>query len=366
MRGWGRSGSTAAASACERFPDLGATVHCAEAPEELAEELPERYSSCFSVVEYFDLYDRPSQMCAVELDDPHHVVLFTVKGRTADVLNRVIDIEPEAVHRAEEAIFRAFPGVKRVRAEIKFPPEELRGPARVTLRNDDLVIDLPATVAEYRASLGKRTRQNINQYTNRLGRAHPDFHLVRFERDEISFELVEKVAQWNTVRMRRRGLVSSFEAQPATMGPLWSLLQRYGLALCGYIGDQCVAAQLVLCVGRDTWVHTVSFDSRYEDMHLGLLMAYFTVVESIERACSRVHMLWGTPVYKQRLGAKPVPAYQVSLFRARSYKILFAREKWHKDELNRIYWRTRHGVKRTVVGIAGVVRGSQPDDQRPA
>jgi hypothetical protein len=96
-------------------------------------------------------------------------------------------------------------------------------------------------------------------------------------------------------------------------------------------------------------------------------MAYFTVVESIERACARTHMLWGTPVYKQRLGAVPVPAYQVSLFRAPPYKVLFARESWHKDELDRIYWRARHGAKRTVTTLAGAVRRrSQPDEERPA
>ena len=304
-------------------------MHCAEAPQELVEELPKRYSSCFSVVEYFDLYDHPSQMCAVELDDPHHVVLFTVKGRTADVLNKVIDIEPEAVHRAEEAIFRAFPGVKRVRAEIKFPPEELRGSARVRLRNERSRHRVARHGGEYRATLGKRTRQNINQYTNRLYRKCPDFHLVRLEKEDISFELVEQVAAWNCVRMRERGDVSIYEKEPEMLQPLWRLLQRYGLALCGQTGGECVAAQLVLCVGHDTWVHTVGFDMRYADMRLGLLMAYFTVVESIERGCARMHMLWGTPVYKQRLGAVPVPAYQVSLFRASPYKVLFARESWH-------------------------------------
>ena len=45
-----------------------------------------------------------------------------------------------------------------------------------------------------------------------------------------------------------------------------------------------------------------------------------------------MHMLWGTPVYKQRLGAEPVPAYQVSLFRTARLRAAYAFENWHEDD----------------------------------
>lgn len=123
-----------------------------------------------------------------------------------------------------------------------------------------------------------------------------------------------------------------------------------------------VASQLCFQVGHETWVYMAGFDCDYEDEHLGLLMAYFTVKESIERHCTRMHMLWGTPVYKQRLGAQPVIAYQLSLFRAPPFKAAYAWEQWHKDELNRIYWRTRKGVKQVVVSVAGRTRHREPAD----
>ena len=347
-----RFGPVTRSPGAAEFPDLGATLHCGDPESRLSRELPERYSSCFATLEYFILYDHVTEACVCELDDPRHVIFFTHGGRTADVLNKLIDIEPDVVVRLARAIFRAYPKVDRIRMEVKFPPEELRRPLRVRLRNDDLVIQLPATLDEYRAGLGKRTRQNINQYSNRLARRYPDFRLTTLEKDAIPFALVEQVADWNRERMHKKGAVSLYELNPEKLAPLWNLLRSHGVALCGHIGDDCVASQLFFHVGHETWVHTVGFDSSYEDVHLGLLMAYYTVVDSIERGSSRMHMLWGTPVYKQRLGAEPVPAYQVSLFRTARLRAAYAFENWHEDELSRIYWRARTGAKQVLLSFS--------------
>ena len=343
-----RPGPAAVRADAREYPDLGAVLHCNGAERTLSEELPGRYSSCFSTREYFALYDRPDSVCVCELDEPRHVIFFSVRGHTIDVLNKLIDIEPDSVVRLTRAIFRAYPRAGRIRLEVKFPPEELHGPLRVRLRNDDMVITLPPTLEEYRAGLGRRTRQNTNQYSNRLKRRYPDFRLETLEKKDIPFALVEQVAAWNAERMHKKGDVSIYEENPEKLVPLWELLQSYGAALCGYVGDECVASQLQLHVGHETWVHTVGFDSAYEDVHLGFLMAYFSVVDSIERGCTRMHMLWGTPVYKERLGAVPVPAYQLSLFRSTSLKSAYAFENWHEDELSRIYWRAHTRARHTL------------------
>ena len=110
------------------FPDLGATVHLDEAPPELLDELPGLYESPFSTAQYFAIYDRPWRLYACELDEPRHVLVFTSRGATADVLNKVIEIEPSAVERLAAAIFRARPEIRRIRAEVKFPPRLLALP----------------------------------------------------------------------------------------------------------------------------------------------------------------------------------------------------------------------------------------------
>lgn len=340
------------------FPELGAEVRSDCTPGDLATYLSGRYGSPFCTPEYFDLYDQPPNYNVCLLEDPPHAILFSVSGATADVLNRLIDIDPESLERVAAAVFRAHPAVKRIRAEVKFPPAELRSSHRVVQRADDMVVRLPQDADGYHALIGKTTRKHLRQYSNQLRRRYPDFELRSFEREEISLDLMERVVGWTSERLRAKGGVSVYEEAPEKVQPVWLLLQRYGLGLCGYIGGECVAAQLILCVGDDTWIHTVGFDSRFEDVHLGLLMTYFSILESIERGFGRTHMLFGTRIYKQRLGAVPVTAYQVSVYRSSLHKGLYAREAWEilLRDRNEIYWAARHAVKRRIHAAVGLAR----------
>ena len=76
-----------------RFDDLGSSVYTDEVPADLAAEMPALYESAFAVVERFRCFEpnAPLGMCA--LDQPRHRLVFTVRGSTARVLNRVIPIQ---------------------------------------------------------------------------------------------------------------------------------------------------------------------------------------------------------------------------------------------------------------------------------
>lgn len=334
---------------------LGATLHFDCSPEDFTAELGTRYGSYFSTTEYIALYTAPGNYNACILDEPRHVILFSVHGHTADVLNRLVDIEPEALGRAAAAVFSAQRSIHRVRTEIKYPAERLRGSWRVTSSSEDMVVDLPADADAYHGQIGNTTRKHLRQYSNKLHREHPSFELRRLEKTDISLDLVRQTVQWTNERVRAKGDVSVYQADPSKIIPVWELLQHYGLALCGYIDGELVAAQLILCVGDDTWIHTVGFDSRYERVHLGLLMTYFSVLASIERGCRRTHMLFGTPIYKQRLGAKPVTANVVSLFRSPLHKVLYSKESWDilVRDRKEIYWAARGRLRQAVERVRG-------------
>jgi hypothetical protein len=332
------------------LPDLGATLHLGDIPAGLADELPGLYSSYFCTSAYFDLYDHPTNVNACVLEGPRHVILFSIAGHTADILNKRIDIEPECMNRIAASLFRVFPSVRRIRTEVKFPPVELRGPARVTDSADDLVVMLPRTEDEYHAMIGNTTRKHLRQYSNQLRRKYPDFTLAVLEREQLTHGLLDQVILWTHERVTIKGDESIYDKDPDSVEALWGLLQKHGLAVCGHIGGSCVAAQLILCVGDDTWIHTVGFDSRYEDVHLGLLMTYFSLLESIRRGCRNTHMLFSTPVYKKRLGAEPVTGYKVSLFRSSPYKPLYAKERavMLARDRQRIYRTARREAKRRL------------------
>jgi hypothetical protein len=340
------------------LPGYAAEVFLDCAPQEFASELSSRYGSFFSTPEYFALYSHPPNYNACMLDHPRHAVLFSLRGHTADVLNRLIDIEPEALDRAASAIFTALPSVRRIRAEVKFAPELLHRCHRVTQTSVDMVVPLPADADAYHGQIGNTTRKHLRQYGNKLRREYPGFELRRLERDEIPLTLVEQTVAWTNERVRAKGDVSVYEDNPAKIRPVWQLLQHYGLALCGHIDGELVAAQLILCVGPDTWIHTVGFDSRYEKVHLGLLMTYYSILEGIDRGFRRTHMLFGTPVYKRRLGAEPVIASVVSLYRSPADKAAYVREVgemvWRDRQ--KLYWSARHRAAATLKSARRALR----------
>ena len=336
------------------FPDLKAVVHLDEAPAELLAELPELYSSAFSIAEYFAIYDRPRRMYACELDEPHHVIVFTSHGATAEVLNKVIEIEPAAVERLAAAIFRARPEIRRIRAEVKFAPPVLGLPVRELHRSDDQVVELPATGEAFERRLGASTRKKLRNFRNRLQRAHPDFNLRTVEGEEITLALVEQVFDWNKQRIIAKGGRWGFENEPGAPYKAWRWLRSHGAVLCGYMGEECVAAELLLFVGRDCWALRGGFDPIYSDVDLGFLMSSFLIVESIQRGCARTHLLFGASAYKQHLGAVPVTAYRVSIFRSRFDKVLYAREpspfvKEHRT----FYQRARRAFRRRLLAAFG-------------
>ena len=115
------------------FDDLDAEVHARVDPHQYAVELDALYSSLFATVDWFETHDDAPWMGACLLEGPRHVLLFTGKSDTVELLNKAFVIAPADVERAFRALFRAFPHVRRIRVEVMFPPSELHGPKLVLL-----------------------------------------------------------------------------------------------------------------------------------------------------------------------------------------------------------------------------------------
>jgi len=354
------------------FADLGVAVH-EEAPRRLLDELPGLYGNCFCLAESFDIYERSRRRSACETSDPRHVVLYTRRGATVRVLNRRLAIDAAAADRVVEAVFRAHPEVRRIELEAEIAPDRLSRPVRVLRRSDDLVVELPATQDEYEDSLGKATRKHLRQGRNRLRRSHPEFELRVLEASEITLALVEQVFAWNRARIRAKGEPWAYERQPEAPHLLWRLLRSRGTALVGYAEGVPVAGELLFFVGRDCWMHTGGSDAGYDRLGLGLLMVEAGIGESIRRGCRRTHLLWSTPAYKRRLGARPVPCYRLSIFRSSFSRRAYALERWRLllEERRHVYWRLRKAARtakaqtgclaRPVLHPAARGRRSAPD-----
>ncbi len=350
------SGAVTMASGGGSYADLRARVSLGPVDQQVLDELPGLYSSLFATAAWFQVYDRKAPNGVCELDDPRHVLAFHVDGDTADVLNKAFAIDPADARRACLAIFRALPTVRRIHLEVLFPPGELRAPKRWLIAAEDQVIDLPGDADAYAASLGKRTRKNLRNYDNKLRRAYPDVSTSTFvpSAGEIPV-LADQVIEWNVARMTAQGIVSGFVKHPERRQQLYDLLAAAGgEAQVTSIAGRPAAIEFTFYVGEDATIYVGAFDEAYEDVHLGLLSTYWAVREAARRGARRCHLLWTTTSYKQRLGASPVTATRLSLFRTplgRFWSLREARDvHWRevRRSARRRYWDARHAARRAA------------------
>lgn len=235
------------------YDDLKVRVSCEGIPDGVADELPDLYGSLLATADWSRYFDDAQASGACLLEDPRHVLLFTVEGDTVEVLNKFFDIAPEDARRACRALFRALPQARRVHLEVKFPPAELRLPKRVLYATDHMVIPLPATVEEYTASLGKRTRANLRQYERRLRRDYPDVTVTTQPVDERSEGLFRQFLAWKTARFEPRHGATYWRNNPAFAARFVRLLHDRGEAYEATIEGETAALWFVFMVGESMY-----------------------------------------------------------------------------------------------------------------
>jgi CelD/BcsL family acetyltransferase involved in cellulose biosynthesis len=337
-----------------RYSDLGAIVYPASIPDGVADELPALYNTLLSTVDWFETHDKSTPAGVCILERPRHVLLFCQVEDTLEILNKEFAIAPEDAERACRALFRAFPKTHRIHVEVLFPPKELRLPKRVLYGADHMVIDLPATVEAYTASLGKKTRQQVRRSRRDIEKERGPIAVEAISPGVEADALISTLVGWKNLRFNAKGETTLWQADPTAAGHFAELVRRRGRARIASIDGTRVAIQFLFPVGTSMYVAQSGFDPEYLPYGLGLLETYDIVCEAIEEGFTRLSLLWGTTAHKAHLGARPQRATRVSVFRsqaARVYSLGEAREVAARDVRSngqRYYWRARHAAGRAL------------------
>jgi len=306
-------------------PDLGAHVALGWVPSTWAAILPALYSSAYSVMELMTASESGSELGACRLDDPEHVLVFARHGRTAAVLNRLIDIAPGSVTAAADAILRAAPDVARVTVQLQFDPAELARPTLTRQRLSDFVVALPAPPARIDDTLSRSTRKHLRNYHNRLRRDYPDHEFEVVTGEAIDETLLRSVAELIDRRMRSKGDTSQLPSDYALR--MLPFARCWGCVGLIRVNGAVVAADLCSHVGDQAFDHAGSFDPDFERYELGWACILRNMDYAASHGCRKFHLLWGDHRYKRRLGAVPTPLFQTVIYRS-SFARLAAVRDW--------------------------------------
>ena len=336
--------------------DLAATIHLRVDPRRYEAELDALYSSLFSTVDWFVTHDDPAWIGACELEQPRHVLLFTGTGDTVQVLNKAFAISPPDAERACRALFRAFPHVRRIHLEVLFPPSRLALPKRILYTTGHMVVDLPPTAEQYRASLGPKLRKHLRNYGNRLARDFSDVATEVFPSsgDERVPGLFDQFLDWKSERFRSLGRRTYWERDPRLADRFLALLARRGEIRLTTVDGKTAAILFDFPVGDMMCAQESTTDPGLDRYGMGLLSDYWEIRDAVDRGFKTFNMLWGTEKHKARLGATRRTATALSVFRDQRSRLLSLDEAWEvtsrdaRRTATRHYWSVRHGAGRVL------------------
>lgn len=319
-------------------------------PAFIESELEQLYGGRFANAEYFRIHgglDGAGAYRVVRGESPAVVLLYRRDHRKLWVLNQAIAIPRAEVERFASHMFSAFPQLRRIDFHaIATEPKGLSYPALALQSNEDTVAELPATVEEYEASLGKSTRHNLRRYGARLQRDHPDFRFSVVPREAIGSEQLQMLQRLNRERLQDKGCPSTLD--DAEMHRLSQLAGRYGLVTLATIGGNAVGGMLSFVVGDGISFRIIAHDPSYDDYSLGFLIYFMTICEGIRRGCRHMNFGWDYYPYKIRLGGQRRPLTKLSVYRSR-----FA---YGLDAPSILMRALAHGRQRLAISVRGAAR----------
>lgn len=247
--------------------------------------------------------------------------LFRRNGGRVQVLNEGIEIDEQSANRFIRYIFDNYPAVNVISFHaVQAKQCKLSSPFQRFNCLEDMVLSLPATAADYHASLGRSTRSYINRYLNRLRRDHPTFEFRTYLAHEVEESHVRKIVDFNRARMAAKGKVSINNED--TTERIVQLAMECGMVCVVSINGRICAGTVNYRIGDNYFLEVIAHDSSYSDYGLGMVCCYLTICECIANGAREYHLLWGQDEYKTRLRAVRRDLDHLDIYRSRVHMLL--------------------------------------------
>jgi CelD/BcsL family acetyltransferase involved in cellulose biosynthesis len=183
---------------------------------------------------------------------------------------------------------------------------------------EDAVIQLPATVNEYLAGLGRKTRKHLPYYVRRVEREWgPRLQYLNLANEDIKIEHFECLVHLNQMRMLHKGTRSGWTEQ--MVKTRWSLARNAGLFTGICFDNRLVAGTLCYLYRGDAYLVLIAHDPAYDSLNLGNGCLFRTIDRLIQLRYARLHLLWGQSFYKRQFGGDDEPLFEVTVFGASVY-----------------------------------------------
>lgn len=292
------------------------------------------------------------------------VFLFRRERKRIQVLNEGMKTNADALSRFAEYVFDAWRDVDVIAFHaVAGCGGRLAFPSQCFNCSDDYILALPGSAQQYRASLGKSTRNYISRYLNKLKRDFPSFAFQVYEEKAIPAQCVRDIIALNRARMAEKGKASAIDA--AETARMEELAADCGLVCVATIDGRLCAGMICYRIRQNYFMAVIAHESAYNSYRLGTLCCYLGIGECIARGAREFHFLWGKYDYKQRLGGVHRELDDLLVYRSRGAMLrqgrLALKTEWRKRLRQATLWLECHKERggplaRALIRLARSVR----------
>lgn len=260
---------------------------------------------------------------------PVTVLLFRCEGPEVSVLNEFMTMSTDDIERFTAHMFSTCKAVKvvsfgRVRSDV----QRLPYPWHAVNYTEDMIVDLPGSVKEYDARVGKNMRRNIKRYTNALQRDFPSYAYRVCVGAAVNEEDIRDIIRLARLRMESKNIVPRFNEAETQW--IVKLAKECGLVGIATIDGAICAGAIGFRIGDNYFMHVIAHDPKYNYYSLGIVCYYHTICEGIARGAKRFHLLQGRYGYKYRLLAERHDIRHIDVYRNSLQAALHSRRIFKK------------------------------------
>jgi len=308
-------------------PALTVTDLDGQVPPGIGPQLDELYGSIYSTLDQFELdgaLDGASTFAVTQDGRPKSLLLYRREGSLVSVLNRQVALPREEVERFAYSIFEKYAGVSAIRLDaVQADLRGTRHPWHGFHCAEDIVARLPGSADGFHAALGRNMRETVRRYTNKVRRSHPDFRLEFHDDAGFDEEQVAALYALHCQRIGTRNMVSN--VTPERFRRIMAMVRRRGMVAVATIGGRVAGGLILWRTGTHYVMRIIAHDSRYDELKLGTVCCYLTMLECIARGATHFHFMAGRMLYKTRLLGVEQGYDQVVIYRNRFAMLRHAR-----------------------------------------
>jgi CelD/BcsL family acetyltransferase involved in cellulose biosynthesis len=225
------------------------------------------------------------------------------------------------------------------RGDLPAPPGAWHRVATVR-QSEDFIIDLPDSVEEYSAGLGRLARRNMSYYVRRLQRERGDsLHWVEAMGADIALEHYQQLVAMNRSRIESKGSRSLWDDSLARRR--FALARETGLLFGMFFGKELVGGTLTYLHGDQAYLVLVAHDPTYERLNVGSACMWLTIRRLIHLKIKHCHLLWGAAFHKSQFGGQMQPLFEMSVFETPVAAVV-----WHGVRFGNALERARQALGR--------------------